>query len=90
MSNITITNGRIQHLMDTAKYETKTVFGKCTIVAAQFENGFILVESSACVDPANYDADLGAKLCKERIRERLWELEGYALQKNLHKLIREG
>ena len=89
MSNIKVTEKRINHLMKTAEYDIKTVFGKCTIVAAKLENGFIITESSACVDPANYDKAMGERICKEKIRDRLWELEGYALQKGLHKLVQE-
>lgn len=47
----------------------------------RLRNGFILTESSACVDPANYDTELGKRLCLQHIENRLWELEGYALQK---------
>lgn len=89
MSNIRVTANKIDHLMQTAKVETDTVFGKCTVVAMQFENGFIMVESSACVDPANYDKAMGERICKDKIRDRLWELEGYALQKAVHKLTME-
>lgn len=90
MSNIKVSKERIEHLMKTATYEVRTVFGKCTIVAAKLENGFIITESSACVDPANYDAAMGERICKDKIRDRLWELEGYALQKGLHKMVQEG
>lgn len=83
MSNNTVTQERIQHLLDTAEYRTCTVFGKCTVLAAKLENGFVLVESSACVDPENYDEETGHKICYERIANKLWELEGYALQKRL-------
>ena len=82
MSNIKVKQKQIDRLMETAKVETMTVFGKCTVMVMQLENGFVLTESSACVDPSNYDPDLGAKICRKRIEDRLWELEGYALQKN--------
>lgn len=85
MSEITVTGEKIRRLMDKARYETFTVYGKCTIVAAQLENGFILVESSACVDPANYNQELGESICKKAIEERLWELEGYLLQNQVYK-----
>lgn len=85
MSNITVTTERIAHLMATAEWDVKTIFGKCTVVTAKLENGFILVESSACVDPANYDEKLGENICKDKIREKLWELEGYALQKAVYE-----
>ena len=89
MSKITVTKEKIDFLMKTADYTVMTAYGKCTIVAAQLENGFIIVKASACVDPSNYDADLGEKLCKDQIREELWKLEGYALQKAVHKLTEE-
>lgn len=84
MSNITVPAERIAHLMATAEYQVFTVFDKCTIVAAKLENGFVLVEGSACVDPANYDEKLGKEICMERIRNKLWELEGYALQRSVY------
>ena len=59
----------------------RTIFDKCTVVSMQLANGFILTESSACVDSNNYDFDVGMKICRERIENKLWELEGYALQK---------
>ena len=89
MSNIKVTAEKIKKMMNNAKTESYTVFGKCTIVAMQFENGFILTASSACVDPANYDAKLGVMYAKEDIEKQLWKLEGYALQKAMHKLTRE-
>ena len=90
MSEIKITEERIDRLMKTAEYHVITEFEKCTIVSAKLENGFILTESSACVDPENYDEERGVKICKDKIRERLWELEGYALQKAVHRLKKEA
>ena len=89
MSNIKVTAEKIQKMMQNAKTQVYTAFDKCTIVAMQFENGFILTASSACVDPANYDAKMGVKYAKEDIESQLWKLEGYALQKAVHKLMQE-
>lgn len=89
MSDIKITRERIDHLMRTAKYSVYTEFSKCTIVSAQLENGFILTESSACVDASNYDVEMGITYCKDKIRERLWELEGYALQDGVYRAAKE-
>lgn len=75
-----VTKEQIKSILDNAKIEIRTVLGKCTVVAAQLANGFIIIESSACVDPANYDEKLGAEICLERIENKLWELEGYKLQ----------
>lgn len=88
MSNIKITQEMINRMMERAETKITTVFGKCTVVAMQFENGFVLVGSSACVDPANYDVKLGTEIAKKQIEDKLWMLEGYALQKAVHKLTK--
>ena len=84
MSN-TVTYEQIKELMERATIHVETIFGKCTIVTVQLENGFVLTESSACVDPANYDQEIGASICLERIKNKLWELEGYRLQCRLRE-----
>lgn len=81
MSDIKVTQTEIDLLLNSADVQVRTEFGKCTVVTVRLRNGFILTESSACVDPANYDVELGKKLCFQHIENRLWELEGYALQK---------
>jgi hypothetical protein len=80
MSN-TVTQQQIDDLIKNAEVRTYTAFDKCTVVLVQLKNGFILTESSACVDPMNYDEDMGYEICMERIKNKLWELEGYVLQK---------
>lgn len=83
MSKRTVTQAQIHELIEGAEIEVTTTFDKCTVVSAKLPNGFVLVESSACVDPANYDPDVGRDICMKRITDKLWELEGYALQKLL-------
>lgn len=81
----TVTQDDIVQLLSEAEAAVSTVHGKCTIVSVKLKNGFVLTESSACVDPANYSEDLGFNECMKRIEDRLWELEGYALQKKLYE-----
>jgi len=84
MSKNTVTNEQIQGILDNSEYHvTHSIFGKQCIVVAKLPNGFTVVGESACVDPANYDEQIGFDLAKKRIESRLWELEGYALQKKL-------
>lgn len=80
-----VTQEQIDSLLKNATIEVQTILNKCTIVVVQLKNGFILTESSACVDPANYDEKIGAEICLEHIENRLWELEGYALQKKFYE-----
>lgn len=76
----TITQEHINKLFIESEKDVQTVFGKCTVMACKLKNGFIIVESSACVDPSNYDFNMGVEICEERIKNKLWELEGYKLQ----------
>lgn len=83
--NNTVTQEQIEHIFGNALKDVQTVFGKCTVMTCQLSNGFILVESSACVDKSNYNFETGRKICEKRIKDRLWELEGYLLQKEGEK-----
>lgn len=61
-------------------YDVFTKKGKITIVITTLKNGFTIVESSACVDPKNYDENIGAEICKERIKNQIWNHLGFLLQ----------
>ena len=80
MNNNTVTEEQINKIIENADVKVKSVFGKCTIVTVQLKNGFIITESSACVDPINYDEVVGINICMDKIKNKLWELEGYRLQ----------
>lgn len=81
----TVTAEQIDAMLKRATFINFTTHDKCTIVSAKLENGFVITETSACVDPSNYDAALGYKICMDRIKDKLWELEGYCLQKQLYE-----
>lgn len=83
MSKNKVTQEQIAKLISEAKIDVATVQEKCTVVTVTLKSGFILSESSACVDKANYNEEIGVRCCMERIERKLWELEGYALQKEL-------
>ena len=59
--------------------QTKIVdlFGKSILVAVQLPNGFILTESSSCLDLLEDDIEQTIQHCLERIKNRIGELEGY-------------
>lgn len=80
----TVTEEQVDEILENARIECDTVFDKCTVMYCQLDNGFIIVESSACVDPANYSSKMGYKICLERVRNKVWELQGYALQDSLN------
>ena len=76
----TITQEYINEIMENSEFEVHTVFGKCTIVSCRLPNGFVIVESSACVSPDNYNEEVGTEICIGKIEDKIWELEGYRLQ----------
>lgn len=81
-----ITKEQIDTIMDNSNYEVfHAVFGKQCIVVAQLPNGFTVIGESACVDPENYDPNIGFELALKRIESKIWELEGYKLQSELSK-----
>ena len=84
--NNTVTQEQINSIIEKTQFVTETYFNKTTVVLAKLPNGFIIVESSSCVDPANYDEKMGFEICKERIVNKVWELEGFALQSKLSNM----
>ncbi|MEO1399693.1 MAG: Gp49 family protein [Cyanobacteria bacterium J06635_1] len=60
--------------------EYQTIGEKNTVVRAVLVNGFEIIESSACVDPKNYDEILGLQLCLNKIKQKVWLLLGFTLQ----------
>lgn len=61
-------------------YERSIVehFGKSiTIVSVKMPNGFVLTESSTCVDPSSFDIEIGTRACLGRLKPRVWMLIAY-------------
>ena len=68
---------QVDSILAAAEITVEDRFGCMTVVHAKLPCGFIVTETSACIDPENYDRDLGAKICMGRVRDKVWELEGY-------------
>lgn len=85
MKKNTVTVEQVKAIMEATEFDVKTIYDKVTVVTAKMPNGFTIVRSSACVDPANYDENLGAEICKKRIEDEIWQLEGYMLQEKLYR-----
>ena len=82
----TVTKEQIDNLFDRSEKKVETYWNKCTVITIQLPNGFTIVEHSACVDPANYDEQIGLEICERKIKDQLWAFEGYRLQCELGKL----
>lgn len=57
-----------------------TLGDRTTLVRCVLVNDFEIIETSACVDPSNYDEKMGASICMEKIKDKIWYLLGFLLQ----------
>tara|TARA_R110002074_G_C12099254_1_gene624863 strand:- start:47 stop:550 length:504 start_codon:yes stop_codon:yes gene_type:complete len=80
----TVTQERVESRIVNKSVKTLDLFGKpMTQVSVMLENGFAIVESTTCVDPANYSEEIGSDICLGKIIDRIWLLEGYLLQEKI-------
>ncbi len=59
--------------------------GRHTMCIMYLENGFTIDGFSACVSAANFNAELGRKLAREKAKDKVWMLEGYLLTQRIHE-----
>lgn len=78
---ITVKAADIRKLLEEAEISVTTQFDKVTVVCVKLKSGFVITEAAGAVDPRNYSEEIGKEVCLERIKRKLWEMEGYALQK---------
>jgi len=57
-----------------------TTFTACLLTLA---NGYTVLGESACVDPKNFNAELGRKIARDNAKNKIWQLEGYLLRQKL-------
>lgn len=51
-----------------------------TVVCVTLKNGYTVTGESACVDPTNFNKELGEKYALQAAITKLWSLEGYLLK----------
>ena len=84
--NNTVTIDDIKANMQDVIVRTLIDFDKpTTYVTVRMLNGFTIRESATCVDPDNYDEEIGKQICMKKIEDKIWFLLGYQLQESLYK-----
>lgn len=84
--NNTVTIEEVKENMQDVIVRTLMDFDKpTTYVTVRMKNGFTLRESTTCVDPANYNEEIGKEICLAKIEDKIWLLLGYALQEKLYQ-----
>ena len=56
-----------------------------TVCCLTLQNGFTVIGESACASPENFNAELGRKIARDKARNAIWPLAGYALREKLSK-----
>lgn len=79
MKNL-ITKKDIDNILKDTLIKVEQYGDKTTVLKATLPNDFVIVESSSCVDPANFDMKIGEEICMDKLVNKIWELEGYKLQ----------
>lgn len=83
-----VTNDQIESMMGTVRFDCHIVPSTTTTVITAYIpmehlNFTLSTEIMACVDPRNFNKELGEKYGIEKARksakDKLWELEGYRL-----------
>jgi hypothetical protein len=87
MNKNTITEEIINSKIKNTEY--KIIGVKTTICCITLVNNFEIIGVSACVDPANFNVELGQELAYKNAFNKIWELEGYRLQSELKELAWE-
>ena len=84
--NNTVTIDDVKANMQDVIVRTLIDFDKpTTYVTVRMLNGFTVRESATCVDPDNYDEEIGKQICMKKIEDKVWFLLGYQLQESLYK-----
>lgn len=81
-SDVSIDQQMVDDFID--KVESMTMGEKTTVTQVTLKNGFIITESSSCVDPKNYSMEIGEEINLEHAKNKIWELLGFLLQTAYH------
>ena len=81
-SGVSIGQQMVDDFID--KVESTTMGEKTTVTQITLKNGFIITESSSCVDPKNYSMEIGEEINLEHAKNKIWELLGFLLQTAYH------
>jgi hypothetical protein len=61
-----------------------------TICSLTLDNGYSVRGESACVDPGNFDHEIGQSIAYKNAFDKLWALEGYLLAERRFQASKEA
>lgn len=77
-----LTDADIESMVTHTQYQRLSP--RMTACLLTLANGYEVLGTSSCVDPANYDQAKGEKHARENALSKVWELEGYRLREALY------
>ena len=66
------------------------VNGTLTICILTLKNGFKVTGESACIEPEEFDAEIGKEIAYQAALIKVWMLEGYLLKQKNYEANNEG
>lgn len=67
----------ISYILHNSEITHDVVFDSCVVVHCKLPNGYIIVESSTCTNPNDFDKEVHISMCVDKIAEKVWEFEEY-------------
>lgn len=77
-----LTAETISSLIEQIDYLTHKTLTVCVLT---LKNGAMVTGESNVIDPTNYDADIGREMSYRDAFSKIWQLEGYAMKRDLAK-----
>ena len=75
-----VSQEEITALLDKAETQEHIFWDKELVISYKLASGFTIAGQAACVDPANFDLEIGRQLARRDAEKQLWQLEGYRKQ----------
>ncbi|XAI95086.1 hypothetical protein [Leptolyngbya phage Lbo-JY12] len=79
-----VTFEQVEALLDSCEVQEAIFWDKELVVSYRLPNGFTVLGRGACVDPKNFDIEIGRTVARQQASDVVWLLLGYELQNKLH------
>jgi hypothetical protein len=83
MNSNRVTQEEIDALVDASDVQEHVFWDKELLVSYRLPCGFTVTGRAACIDPANFDLEIGRRVARQDASNQLWKLEGYRKQLSL-------
>lgn len=77
-----VTKAQVEACVANTEYK---VVGETTFCILTLVNGFVVSGTSGCINPANFNQELGEAAAHKRAMEEVWRLEGYAAKDRAYR-----